>query len=143
MSPLFMAQILSLLTALGFAAGDTAVHRALRTSTPVTGILTLSVITLVIYGPIALMTYPLGEIGFQGSGGMCQTCAEHWPNTGRKHSTEWLYNGLWHMPDRMHTHTSTYISTVRMTSRMSVSLIGFAGCRMDLCADICVNQASP
>jgi transporter family protein len=65
-SPIAIAQILSLLTALGFAAGDTAVHRALRTSTPVTGIFTLSLITLIIYGPIALATYPLGEIGLTG-----------------------------------------------------------------------------
>ncbi len=65
MDPLLVANIFALLTAFGFAAGDTAVHSALRTSTPITGILTLSGVTLMIYGPIALFSYPLAGIGFQ------------------------------------------------------------------------------
>jgi len=64
-SAIALAQIFALLTAFGFAAGDTAVLFALRTSTPITGILTLSAITLLIYGPIALATYPVSEIGLQ------------------------------------------------------------------------------
>ena len=64
MNSLILANLLALLTGLAFAAGDTAVHFALRTSTPVTGILTLSVVTLLIYGPVALATFPVLEIGW-------------------------------------------------------------------------------
>ncbi len=64
MNPLILANLLALLTGFAFAAGDTAVHFALRTSTPITGILALSVVTLLIYGPVALATFPVSEIGW-------------------------------------------------------------------------------
>lgn len=66
MDPLIAAQIFAILTALGFAAGDTAIRLALRTSTPMTGTLTLALVTLLIFAPIAVATFPLKEIGVQG-----------------------------------------------------------------------------
>lgn len=64
MDPLVLANLLALITGLAFAAGDTAVHFGLRTSTPITGVLALAVVTLLIYGPIALATFPVTEIGW-------------------------------------------------------------------------------
>ncbi|MFQ5692819.1 MAG: EamA family transporter, partial [Nitrospinota bacterium] len=66
MSALWMAQIFSLLTALGFATGDSAARFAIRTSTPVTVILTLSLTTLVMYGPAAWVSVQAGGINIPG-----------------------------------------------------------------------------
>ncbi|MFQ5912348.1 MAG: DMT family transporter [Nitrospinota bacterium] len=66
MNPLLMAQVFSILTAIGFSAGDSSVRLALRTSTPITGILTLALLILLIYGPIAVATFPLKEIDSLG-----------------------------------------------------------------------------
>ena len=54
MSDLALAQFLAVLTAFGFASGDTCARFALRTSTPITATLIVSCITLAMYGPFAL-----------------------------------------------------------------------------------------
>jgi uncharacterized membrane protein len=66
MSPLFAAQILALLAAFVFACGNVASRYGLRTSTPITGTLTLALVTLIVYGPIALATAPPGEMNIRG-----------------------------------------------------------------------------
>ena len=56
MNPLLLAQFFGLFTAIAFAAGDTTMRFALRNSTPISGTLVQSLLTLVIYGPFAIAT---------------------------------------------------------------------------------------
>ena len=50
-----MAHILALLTAFGFASSTAAVRYGMRTSSPLTAILTLALVTLALFGPAAVM----------------------------------------------------------------------------------------
>lgn len=49
------AHILALLTAFGFASSTAAVRYGMRTSSPLTAILTLALVTLALFGPAAVM----------------------------------------------------------------------------------------
>ncbi len=67
MSDLALAQFLAVLTAFGFASGDTSARFALRTSTPITATLTVSCVTLVMYGPFALTSASLSSLSLSGA----------------------------------------------------------------------------
>lgn len=56
MSSLLLAQFFALFTAFAFAAGDTTMRFALRTSTPISGTLVQSLLMLALYLPIAIIT---------------------------------------------------------------------------------------
>lgn len=67
MSDLAFAQFLAVLTAFGFASGDTSARFALRTSTPITATLTVSCITLAMFGPFALTPASLSGLSLSGA----------------------------------------------------------------------------
>ena len=66
MSELFLAQIFALLTALGFASSDVAARYGLRTSTPVSAILMMTVMTLLLYAPAAAATFRWEALNAKG-----------------------------------------------------------------------------
>jgi drug/metabolite transporter (DMT)-like permease len=66
MSSLFLAQVLALFSALGFATADTATRFGMRTSTPLTATLTLAAVTLLLFGPIALASLDAEEVQVRG-----------------------------------------------------------------------------
>jgi drug/metabolite transporter (DMT)-like permease len=66
MNSLFTAQIFAVLSALAFSTGSLFSRYGLRTSTPLTSTLILGLVTLGIYGPIALAASPLSEYELRG-----------------------------------------------------------------------------
>ncbi len=67
MSELFLAQIFALLTALGFASSDVAARYGLRTSTPVSAILMMTVMTLLLYAPAAAAGFRWEGLNLKGA----------------------------------------------------------------------------
>ena len=63
MDSLVTAQIFAVLSVLAFSAGSLTSRYGLRTSTPLTSTLILGLVTLGIYGPIALATSPAWRPG--------------------------------------------------------------------------------
>ncbi len=63
---MFAAQSFAILAALAWAIGDSSARVALRTSTPVTGTLTLGLVSLAVWGPVAWGAFDRGEIQVQG-----------------------------------------------------------------------------
>jgi uncharacterized membrane protein len=63
---MFAAQSFAILAALTWAIGDSSARVALRTSTPVTGTLTLALVSLAVWGPVAWATFDRGEIQIRG-----------------------------------------------------------------------------
>jgi DME family drug/metabolite transporter len=66
MESLLTAQVFAVLSALAFSTGSLTSRYGLRTSTPLTSTLILGLVTLGIYGPIALATSPLSEYEVRG-----------------------------------------------------------------------------
>jgi uncharacterized membrane protein len=62
----FAAQSFAILAALAWAIGDSSARVALRTSTPVTGTLTLGLVSLAVWGPVAWGAFDRGEIQVRG-----------------------------------------------------------------------------
>ena len=63
---MFAAQSFAILAALAWAIGDSSARVALRTSTPVTGTLTLGLVSLAVWGPVAWGAFDRGEIQVRG-----------------------------------------------------------------------------
>ena len=63
---MFAAQSFAILAALTWAIGDSSARVALRTSTPVTGTLTLALVSLAVWGPVAWATFDRGDIQIRG-----------------------------------------------------------------------------
>lgn len=66
MSPLLTAQVLAILTAFGYASSSTAARFGMRTSNPITAILTLVWVTLLLYGPAAIHTLRTSTVDTRG-----------------------------------------------------------------------------
>jgi DME family drug/metabolite transporter len=66
MDSLVTAQVFAVLSALAFTTGSLTSRYGLRTSTPLTSTLILGLVTLGIYGPIALATSPVLEYELKG-----------------------------------------------------------------------------
>lgn len=66
MSPLLTAQVLAILTAFGYASSSTAARFGMRTSNPITAILTLVWVTLLLYGPAAIHTLRTSSVDARG-----------------------------------------------------------------------------
>lgn len=61
-----MAQLLAILTAFGFASSTAAVRYGMRTSSPLTAILTLALTTLALFGPAAFLAVRSQTLDFWG-----------------------------------------------------------------------------
>ncbi len=66
MSSLLTAQLFALLTAFGYATSSAAVRFGMRTSSPLTAILTLVCVTLLSFGPAAVATVRSHELEIRG-----------------------------------------------------------------------------
>ena len=66
MSPLLTAQLLAILTAFGYASSSTAARFGMRTSNPITAILTLVWITLLLYSPAAIHALRTAPVDTRG-----------------------------------------------------------------------------
>ena len=61
-----MAQLLAILTAFGFASSTAAVRYGMRTSSPLTAILTLALTSIALFGPAAFLAVRSQTLDFWG-----------------------------------------------------------------------------
>jgi drug/metabolite transporter (DMT)-like permease len=66
MNIILIAQMFALLAAFGFATGDVAARYGLRTSTPISGILIMGLMSILFFGPFALVSFRKEEIQLGG-----------------------------------------------------------------------------